>query len=83
MVWLTVAVWGWKWALKRLMLIARVYLDDGFMFGAEGEVRANQHRVPALLADALQRIEKAVRGSSLGEYLKPADRAPRPMRGGA
>ena len=54
-----------KWALKRLMLDeAKVYLDDGFMFGPEGEgfQRINIACPRALLADALQRIAKVVEG---------------------
>jgi cystathionine beta-lyase len=52
-----------KWALKRLMLNeARVYLDEGFIFGPEGEgfERINIACPRALLAEALQRIEAAI-----------------------
>jgi cystathionine beta-lyase len=53
-----------KWALKRLMLEeARVYLDEGFIFGPEGEgfERINIACPRALLAEALQRIASAIR----------------------
>jgi cystathionine beta-lyase len=54
-----------KMALKRLMLDeAKVYLDDGFMFGPEGEgfQRVNIACPRAVLAEALQRIATAVQG---------------------
>jgi cystathionine beta-lyase len=52
-----------KWALKHLMLQeARVYLDDGFIFGPDGEgfQRINIACPRAVLMDALARIERAV-----------------------
>jgi cystathionine beta-lyase len=52
-----------KWRLKRLMLNeARVYLDDGFMFGSEGEgfQRINIACPRAILAEALERIKTAI-----------------------
>jgi cystathionine beta-lyase len=52
-----------KWALKRLMLQeARVYLDEGFIFGAEGEgfERINIACPRSVLMDALARIEAAI-----------------------
>ncbi|HSO18542.1 MAG TPA: MalY/PatB family protein, partial [Desulfosarcina sp.] len=52
-----------KWALKRLMLRqARIFLDEGFIFGPEGDgfERINIACPRPILADALQRIERAV-----------------------
>jgi cystathionine beta-lyase len=52
-----------KCALKRLMLEeARVYLDEGFIFGPEGEgfERINIACPRAILVEALERIEAAV-----------------------
>jgi cystathionine beta-lyase len=52
-----------KWELKRLMLEeARVYLDEGFVFGPEGEgfERVNIACPRAILAEALDRIRQAV-----------------------
>jgi cystathionine beta-lyase len=52
-----------KWALKHLMLQeARVYLDEGFIFGPEGEgfERINIACPRALLMEALERIEAAI-----------------------
>jgi cystathionine beta-lyase len=51
------------WALKHLMLQeARVYLDEGFIFGPEGEgfERINIACPRALLMEALERIEAAI-----------------------
>jgi cystathionine beta-lyase len=56
-----------KWELKRLMLqAARVYLDEGFIFGAEGEgfERINIACPRSLLAEALQRITHAIHNAS-------------------
>lgn len=53
-----------KWALKELMLEkARVYLDEGFIFGQGGEgfERINIACPRCILEEALQRIEKAVK----------------------
>jgi cystathionine beta-lyase len=55
-----------KWELKRLMLDeARVYLDEGFIFGPEGEgfERINIACPRPLLAEALQRIDAAIHGA--------------------
>jgi cystathionine beta-lyase len=52
-----------KWQLKRLMLQeARVYLDEGFIFGPEGEgfERINIACPRSLLAEALQRIADVI-----------------------
>jgi cysteine-S-conjugate beta-lyase len=52
-----------KWALKRLMLQeARVYLDEGFIFGPEGEgfERINIACPRSVLMEALQRIDAAI-----------------------
>jgi cystathionine beta-lyase len=52
-----------KWELKQLMLEeARVYLDEGFVFGPEGEgfERINIACPRAVLAEALDRIRQAV-----------------------
>ncbi len=52
-----------KEALQRLMLDeARVYLDEGFIFGAEGEgfERINIACPRSILAEALERIKKAI-----------------------
>jgi cystathionine beta-lyase len=52
-----------KWRLKQLMLDeARVYLDEGFIFGPEGEgfERINIACPRAILAEALDRIAQAV-----------------------
>jgi cystathionine beta-lyase len=57
-----------KMALKHLMLQeARVYLDEGFIFGPEGEgfERINIACPRSLLLEALQRIERAVHGSRM------------------
>ena len=54
-----------KWELKRLMLEeARVYLDEGFIFGSEGEgfERINIACPRALLGEALDRIRQAIEG---------------------
>jgi cystathionine beta-lyase len=54
-----------KWALKRLMLEeARVFLDDGFIFGPEGEgfQRINVACPRSILIEALERIKEAVDG---------------------
>ncbi|GAB4531782.1 MAG: pyridoxal phosphate-dependent aminotransferase [Anaerolineae bacterium] len=54
-----------KWELRRLMLDqARVYLDDGFMFGPEGEgfQRINIACPRSILAQALERIKHAIEG---------------------
>jgi cystathionine beta-lyase len=54
-----------KGELKRLMFdAARVYLNDGFVFGPEGEgfVRVNLACPRALLVEALERIKNAVEG---------------------
>jgi cystathionine beta-lyase len=54
-----------KWALKRLMLNeARVFLDDGFIFGPEGEgfERINIACPRSILVEALERIREAVDG---------------------
>ena len=52
-----------KWALKRLMMDqARVYLDDGAIFGLEGEgfERINIACPRAILVEALARIKNAI-----------------------
>ncbi len=52
-----------KWELKRLMLEeARVYLDEGFIFGPEGEgfERINIACPRAVLVEALDRIRQAI-----------------------
>jgi cystathionine beta-lyase len=52
-----------KWELKQLMLEgARVYLDEGFLFGPEGEgfERINIACPRALLVEALDRIRVAI-----------------------
>jgi len=52
-----------KWELKQLMLEeAKVYLDEGFIFGAEGEgfERINIACPRAILAEALDRIRQAI-----------------------
>jgi cystathionine beta-lyase len=52
-----------KWELKQLMgEVARVYLDEGFIFGPEGEgfERINIGCPRAILAEALDRISSAV-----------------------
>jgi len=52
-----------KWELKQLMLEeARVYFDEGFVFGPEGEgfERVNIACPRAILAEALDRIRQAV-----------------------
>jgi cystathionine beta-lyase len=52
-----------RWGLKRLMLDeARVYLDEGFIFGDEGEgfERINVACPRALLVEALERIKGAI-----------------------
>ena len=54
-----------KWALKRLMLEkARIFLDEGFIFGPEGEgfERINIACPRSILQDALERIRWAVDG---------------------
>lgn len=54
-----------KAALERLMLTeARVFLDEGYIFGAEGEgfERINIACPRSILAEALQRIKAAVDG---------------------
>ena len=54
-----------KWELKRLMLEeARVYLDEGFIFGSEGEgfERINIACPRAVLVEALDRIRQAIEG---------------------
>jgi cystathionine beta-lyase len=54
-----------KWELKRLMLEeARVYLDEGFIFGSEGEgfERINIACPRAILVEALDRIRKVIEG---------------------
>jgi cysteine-S-conjugate beta-lyase len=54
-----------KLALKRLMMEeARVYLDEGFIFGPEGEgyERINIACARSVLAEALERIRKAIEG---------------------
>jgi cystathionine beta-lyase len=51
------------WELKRLILNeARVYLDEGFLFGPEGEgfERINIACPRSILAEALDRIKKAI-----------------------
>ena len=52
-----------KWALKRLMMEkARIFPDEGFIFGPEGEgfERFNIACPRAILQEALQRIRRAV-----------------------
>jgi cysteine-S-conjugate beta-lyase len=68
-----------KWGLKRLMLEeARVYLDEGFIFGPEGEgfERINIACPRSLLVEALERIHHAIqsaqRGACGGEALPGA-----------
>ena len=54
-----------KWALKRLMLQkARIFLDEGFIFGPEGEgfERINIACPRLILEDALDRVRRAVDG---------------------
>ena len=54
-----------KLALKRLMMEgARVFLDEGFIFGTEGEgfERINIACPRSVLAEALERIGKAIAG---------------------
>lgn len=56
-----------KSELKRLMMEgARVYLDEGYIFGAEGEgfERINIACPRSILAEALRRIAQAVKGLS-------------------
>ena len=64
MVWLDCRRLGLdKSALKRLMVeSARVYLDEGVIFGAEGEgfERINIACPRSLLTEALDRIRRAV-----------------------
>jgi cystathionine beta-lyase len=58
-----------KWELKRFMLEeARVYLDEGFIFGPEGEgfERINIACPRAVLVEALDRIRQAVGGLADG-----------------
>jgi cystathionine beta-lyase len=58
-----------KWELKRFMLEeAGVYLDEGFIFGPEGEgfERINIACPRAVLVEALDRIRQAVEGLSDG-----------------
>jgi cystathionine beta-lyase len=53
-----------KWGLKRLMLEeARVYLDDGFIFGPEGEgfQRVNIACPRSIVVEALERIREAIK----------------------
>jgi cystathionine beta-lyase len=57
-----------KLELKRLMLDeARVYLDEGFIFGPEGKgfERINIACPRALLVEALERIEAAIHNASI------------------
>jgi cystathionine beta-lyase len=52
-----------KWDLKRLMLNeARVYLDEGFVFGPEGEgfERINIACPRSIVVEALERIRNAI-----------------------
>ncbi len=52
-----------KWALKRLMMeTARIFPDEGFIFGPEGEgfERLNIACPRSILAEALERIRRAV-----------------------
>jgi cystathionine beta-lyase len=52
-----------KWELKKLMLKeAGVYLDEGFIFGPEGEgfERINIACPRSILAEALERIRNAI-----------------------
>jgi len=52
-----------KWELKRLILNkARVYLDEGFIFGPEGEgfERINIACPRSILVEALDRIKNAI-----------------------
>jgi cystathionine beta-lyase len=52
-----------KWELKDLMLRgARVYLDEGFIFGPEGKgfERMNIACPRSILAEALERIKNAI-----------------------
>lgn len=54
-----------KWELKRLMLeTARVYLDEGFIFGPQGDgfERINIACPRAILVEALDRIRRAIEG---------------------
>jgi len=54
-----------KWALKHLMLNeARVFLDEGFIFGPEGEgfERINIACPRSILVEALERIREAMDG---------------------
>ncbi|MBC2745064.1 MAG: pyridoxal phosphate-dependent aminotransferase [Desulfosarcina sp.] len=54
-----------KWALKRLMMNkARIFPDEGFIFGPEGEgfERINIACPRSILKDALERIRRAVTG---------------------
>jgi cystathionine beta-lyase len=54
-----------RWELKRLMLEgARVYLDEGFIFGPEGEgfERINIACPRTILVDALDRIRQTIDG---------------------
>ncbi len=54
-----------KMSLRRLMLTeAGVYLDEGFIFGAEGEgfERVNIACTRAVLTEALTRIKQVVDG---------------------
>ena len=64
LVWLDCRTLGFdKWELKRLMLHeARVYLDEGFIFGPEGEgfERMNIACPRSILAEALERIKNAI-----------------------
>lgn len=58
-----------KWELKRLMLEeAGVYLDEGFIFGPEGEgfERINIACPRAVLVEALDRIRRAIGGLPAG-----------------
>jgi cystathionine beta-lyase len=64
LVWLDCRALGLdKWELKRLMFQdARVYLDEGFIFGPEGEgfERINIACPRAILVEALDRIAQAI-----------------------
>ena len=64
LVWLDCRTLGLdKWALKRLMMeTARIFPDEGFIFGPEGEgfERLNIACPRSILAEALERIRRAV-----------------------
>jgi cystathionine beta-lyase len=64
LVWLDCRALGLdKWELKNFMLgEARVYMDEGFIFGPEGEgfERMNIACPRSILADALERIKNAI-----------------------